>query len=368
MTRNENVVNVLMLTAVTAVAIGYFAPRYFSAQTATTARPAAATAGTGTATAATAILPASAQSPAGTWVVAAPGRVEPNGGEVRVSAQASGRLIEVIAAVNDRVAAGDLLARVEDGDAEIRVAAAEAEASVRRRERDGETVTGVARDRRVAEDAVAAAERLHANNRAEFDRWLRARRAGTAQPADVQRARETVVAARDRLDQAKVALRRINANEAVPAQTRLEAAVAAARADLSLADAALERTRIRATRDATVLQVAAVGGETAAPSAEQILFVLGDLSKLRVRAEIEERDVAKVKSGQGVVVRSDAFPGQSFDGRITTIAQALAPGKVPLKGPRRGTEVDTLEVMVDLDGTPPLLPGMRVDVLVKPAS
>jgi HlyD family secretion protein len=39
---------------------------------------------------------------------------------------------------------------------------------------------------------------------------------------------------------------------------------------------------------------------------------------------------------------------------------------VPLKGPRRGTEVDTLEVMVDLDGTPPLLPGMRVDVLVKP--
>jgi HlyD family secretion protein len=372
MTRNENVLNVLMLTAVAAVAIGYFAPRYFAAP------PTVGAAAGGTAVAAGPVAAqqpgqpaptasaATTAKPAGSWAAAAPGKVEPNGGEVRLTAQAPGRIVEVLAAVNDRVIAGDLLARMDDGDAEIRVTAAESEASVRKRERDAEAATGLARDRRTAEDAVAEAERLLASNRATFDQWLRARKAGTAPPAELQKARETVTAAKDRLDQAKANLRRILATNNLPAQTRLEAAVTAARADLSLADAALERTRIRATRDATILQVAAVGGEMAAPSAEQVLMVLGDLSKLRVRAEIEERDVAKIKPGQGVVVRADAFPGQSFEGKIATIAQTLAPGKVPLKGPRRGTEVDTLEVMVDLDGAPPLLPGMRVDVLVKP--
>lgn len=383
MARNENVINVLLLAAVLAIGVGYFAPRYMADPARVTAAAVTGAAVTGTsvqpsATAASAAMPQATSAstpgapksqglaPAPTWLVAAPGRVEPNGGEIRMTAQSPGRIVEVLAAQNDRVTAGDLLVRLDDVDAEARVAAAESEASVRRKERDGETVTGIARDRRVAEDALAAAERLLASNRAEFDRWLRARKAGTAPPADVQKARDTVTAAKDRADLARVNLRRILGGDNVPAQTRLEAAVAASRTDLSLADAALERTRIRAPRDATVLQVSATAGETAVPSAEQVLIVLGDVSKLRVRAEIEERDVGKVKLGQSVVIRSDAFQGQSFDGKITTLAQALGPGRIALKGPRRGTEIDVLEIMIDLAGTPPLLPGMRVDVFVKP--
>ena len=378
--RNENAVGVLLLAAAAAVAVGYVVPRQFArpiggftlgdispgaahatpAQASVVLAQAAATQSAGAKA-----LPALPQP---TWAAAAQGRVEPNGGEVRVTAQSQGRIVEVLAAVNDRVLAGELLVRLDDTDQEARVAAAEAEASVRKRERNGEIVTGLARDRRTAEDNIASSERLLTSNRAEYDRWVRALRAGKTTAAEVAKARDTVTAARDQLDTARAALRRILAGAGVPEQTRFEAAIASSRSDISLAEAALERTRIRAPKDATILQVIATLGETATPNPEQVMIVLGDMSKLRVRAELEERDSGKVRLGQAVVVRSDAFPGRDFEGKVAQIAQSLAPSRMGLKGPRRGLEVDVLEVLVDLDALPPLLPGMRVDVLLKPDS
>ena len=93
--------------------------------------------------------------------------------------------------------------------------------------------------------------------------------------------------------------------------------------------------------------------------------MIGDVSSLRVRAEFEERDIGKVRVGQAAVIRSDAFPGKDFEGRSLNLAQALGPSKLGQRGPRRPTDVDVLEVIIDLTGQPPLLPGMRVDVFLK---
>ena len=94
-------------------------------------------------------------------------------------------------------------------------------------------------------------------------------------------------------------------------------------------------------------------------------MVVGDVSALRVRAEFEERDVGKMRVGQAAVVRSDAFPGKDFEGKVNSLAQALGPSRLGQRGPRRPTDVDVLEVIIDLGGKPPLLPGMRVDVFLK---
>jgi HlyD family secretion protein len=114
------------------------------------------------------------------------------------------------------------------------------------------------------------------------------------------------------------------------------------------------------------LQLSATPGETVAPSPENVLLVLGDVSALRVKAEIEERDVGKIRIGQSVVVRSDAFPGRDFEGRVAAFAQALGPSKLGGKGPRKMNDVDVLEVTIDVVGQTPLLPGMRVDTFFKP--
>jgi HlyD family secretion protein len=296
-----------------------------------------------------------------TWTASAPGRIEPRGGEVKIAAQSAGRITDVAVKINDVMSTGDLLIRIDDEEARARLSAADAEAAVRKRERDAETVSRLAQDRRNAEDAVAASERALAQARFDLDRAV-----ASKGRSNVSAERTTVTNAQQKLEQDRTELRRTQSASGVPLPTRLEAALTAARSDLSLAEAALERTRIRAPSDGTVLQINARAGETATPSPEQTLVVLGDLSALRVRAEIEERDTAKVRVGQNVVVRSDAHPGKEFEGKVVTIAQALGPGKIAQRGPRRPNDVEVLEVVVDLAAGSPLLPGMRVDVFFKP--
>ena len=72
-----------------------------------------------------------------------------------------------------------------------------------------------------------------------------------------------------------------------------------------------------------------------------------------------------MRVGQTAMVRSDAFPGKEFEGKISSLAQALGPSRLGQRGPRKPTDVDVLEIMIDLGGQPPLLPGMRVDVFLK---
>jgi HlyD family secretion protein len=356
MLRGDSSLNMLIVAAVLALGVGYYVPQTFSSRPPSEqGKPVGAV----------------AQSPApaptrkkDAWAASAPGRVEPAGGEIRIGAQAPGRIAEVLASVNDKVAAGDLLVRLADEELVARVHAASAEVAVRKRDRDNEGVGRAAQDRRTAEDNLANAERQLATNRDELDRLIKARRNSSVPDADLDKARDAVVKAQERLDQMRANLRKVMTADA-PAQTRLEASLAAARAELSLAQSALDRMRIRAASAGTVLQVLARAGETVAPSPENVLVVVGDLSSLRVRAEFEERDVGKLQVGQAAVVRSDAFPGKEFEGKVTSLARALAPSRLGQRGPRKPTDVDVLEVLIELAGQPPLLPGMRVDVFLK---
>lgn len=304
------------------------------------------------------------------WDAAAPGRVEPDGGEVRIGAVMPGRIADVSVKPNDRVSTGDLLVRLADEDALARLNAARAEAAVRKRERDTAEAnpTDLVRTRRQAEDAVTESEAALSRARAEFDAALAAhRREATSATQDrLAQQRTAVRTAETKLDTDRAALRRAEGANGIPLPTRLEAALTAARAELSLAETALERLRIRAPRDATVLSVAARVGEIASPTPEQVLLLLGDVAALKVRAEVEERDAAKVRVGQLVVVRSDAYPDREFEGKVASLAPTLGPGKLAQRGPRRPNDVDVLEVVIDMDGQPPLLPGMRVDVFFKP--
>jgi len=302
------------------------------------------------------------------WAASAPGRVEPRGGEVRISAQTAGRIVDVPARLNEAVSSDDLLVRLDDADLQAKLLAAEAEVGVRKRDRDQESVGKAATDRRQAEDAVATAERNVFKARQDLDSWVAARRDGRVGIEDVTKAREALAVARDKLDQERANAKKVQATSGMPLPTRPEAALIAARAELSQVETAIERTRVRAPATGSVLQVAARVGEVAAPSPENALVVFGDLSALRVRAEMEERDVSKVRVGQKAVVRSDAFPERDFEGKVSAVAQSLGSPRLPTRGPRRPNDVDVLEVFVDLEGLPPLVSGMRVDVFLKPDS
>lgn len=299
------------------------------------------------------------------WVAAAPGRVEPKSGIIRVGAQLVGRIAEVNVKRNDKVEEGELLIRLDDEEARARLQAAETEAASRKRERDAQPLDKARDDLRTAEDNVFDAERALTNARFGLEYELQAERQGTGSAARVADARDDLAKAKSKLQKERSSYAKAQSKPDIPAPNRLESALQAARSDVAVAEAMLEKTRIRAPVAGTVLQLSAKVGEMASPSPEQSLVMLGDMSVVRLKAEVDEIDVSKIKRGGKVTVKSNAYPGKEFEGTVAELAPTLTSPQFSLRGARRPTDVEVLEVTIDLAGNPPLLPGMRADAFFK---
>jgi HlyD family secretion protein len=305
------------------------------------------------------LAPAPADS--ASWAAVAPGRVEPRSREIKIAAPMPARILDVPVKANDEVFAGELLVRLDDDEALARVAAAEAQIALRKRARNDQATPAASADRRKAEDAAYDSERAVADAQSALDRVSADRRAGNGSPADLDAARSALSRARDQLRDRQDALAKLKApDSALP--SRLEGELNVARAEWTLAKAGLEKTRIRAPADSTVLQVDAKKGELAMPSLEPApaLMVLGDVSALRVRAELDEQYLGRLRVGQRVLVRAAAFRGREFDGKVSAVARIVGPGRA--RGPRKFNDVDVLEVVVDLSSPGPLVVGEQVDV------
>lgn len=299
------------------------------------------------------------------WVAAAPGRVEPKSGLVRVGSALLGRIAEVPVKQNDKVEKGELLIRLDDDEARARLQAAETEVASRKRERDAQPLDKARDDLRSAEDNVFSAERALTNAHFELEYELQARRAGTGSDEHVAQARDDLAKAKDKLQEERSNYARAQSKPSIPAPNRLESALQAARSDVAVAEALLEKTRILAPVSGTILQLPAKVGEMVAPSPDQTLAVLGDMSVVRLKAEVDEIDVSKIKVGGKVVVKSNAYPGKEFEGTVAELAPSLTSPQFALRGARRPMDVEVLPVTVNLDGNPPLLPGMRADAFFK---
>ena len=295
---------------------------------------------------------------------AAPGRIEPRGRELKMGAPVSAVIKEVLVQLNDRFKAGDLLIRLDDEELKAKLNAAEAEVAVR--EADRNSASGGSSERRKAEDNLYDAERDAFDSRIELDRLISLAHSNQAGSKEVEKGRAAVSTAEQKLAHERANLKRVLARN-LPAPTRQEAALASARAEVSVVSTSFERTHLRSPIDGAILELRAKLGETASPAADGALLVLGDTSHLQVRAEVLERDVSKIYQGQAAVVKSDAFPNRSFDARVSLIAHALREPQLLARGQRKHTDMDVMEVVLDLDDGVPLLPGMRTDVLFKEA-
>jgi HlyD family secretion protein len=296
------------------------------------------------------------------WDAVALGRVEPQSREIRIAVPVPAQIADVQVKASEKVFAGELLLRLDDEEARARLAAADAQVALHKRARNDQSTSTASADRRKAEDTVADVERLVADTRWALDKVTAEWRAGRAPQTDLDAARANLSRAQDRLTEQQVVLNKLKASPDTPLPTRAEGELNVARAEWTLAQAAFEKTRIRAPIDGTVLQIDARNGEVAVPSMDQAMLVLGDVSALRVRAEVEEQYLGRVRVGQHVKVRAAAFRGREFKGTVLSIAGIVGQGRINSRGPRKFNDVDVLEVLVDLPDAGPLVVGELVDV------
>jgi len=306
--------------------------------------------------------PAVAASPQPPPVVVGPGRVEPASEEIKVSAEIDGRLREVAVDEGSRVRQGDVIAAIENGDYRARVSLAEAEVASREAELQRVIAGARAEERREAAAAVREAEATLAHDRAELSRYQ-------ALYADRLTAREQVETrqtaaneAEAHLEAARQHLALVEATARTEDRDRAQAQVQLARARLAEAQSLLEKTTIHAPISGLVLRRYLRTGETVQPGTA--IVTMGDVSRLRVRMELDERDVARVHAGQTAWCTADAYGDRRFDGRIVRVGQILGRKNVHTDDPAERTDTKVLEVLVELAAGVPLPPGLRVDVYV----
>src|ERR1700687_6009696 len=230
------------------------------------------------------------------WQAVAPGRIESRSGEIRIASTVIGLVAEGLVKVNDPVVAGEPLIRLADTELRARLTGAEAQVTLRKRVRDAGPATGPADERRKVEDSLSDAEQAAFEARSAVDRAAANWRRGGESDSSVTSARAALLRAQDDLKKREAELQRIDQRGALP--TQVEGQLRVARSELNVARAALQTLTIRAPIDGTVLQVNVRVGELATPAALQPLLLLANLSALRVRAELDERDLGSIKVGR----------------------------------------------------------------------
>jgi HlyD family secretion protein len=140
------------------------------------------------------------------------------------------------------------------------------------------------------------------------------------------------------------------------------AAARAANADIAVAKSLAEQCTLKSPIDGNVLQILRREGEFSGASQGAPLIVVGDLSQPVVRAELNERDAAKVREGQVVTVWVDGRPGK-WKGRVTHMAGVMGRRTARSLDPTDRFDRDVREVFIAFDDSPPpALVGLRVTV------
>lgn len=147
--------------------------------------------------------------------------------------------------------------------------------------------------------------------------------------------------------------------------SEIAAANAAARAAYGNAKASKalsEQCNLNSPIDGTILQILRREGEFSGASQGVPLIVVGDLSKLAVRAEINERDAVTVRTGQRAEVWIDGQQ-RRWRGRVTALTGIMGRRTARSLDPTDRFDRDTREVIISFDeAMPPPLVGLRVMV------
>jgi HlyD family secretion protein len=299
------------------------------------------------------------------WRTAAPGIVEARVAEVKLAAATQARIVSIPVKAGDQVKEGDLLVQLDDREETARVRMAEANVALRKIERDS-AVSSDATERRQAEERVTQLEKALGERQAEADALAATPRNGPEREARLKAAQSAVTGTQEELTKAKQALSALTGAGAVTATSRADAMLAVANAELSLAQAALAKTRITAPFSGAVIKLLKTRGEMASPSVEDAILTFGDQTHLRVRAELSELDIGRVKVQDRVSVASDALNGRPLSGHVTSVSSSLGPRRIGASSTSGPLWPSVREVIIELDDTTSLIPGLHVDVFFGP--
>ncbi len=294
-------------------------------------------------------------------LIAAPGRVEAISEEIRVSSELSGRLKSVSVEEGDRVQRGQVLAQIENQDYAARVS--EAQAALAQREAElARTINGArSQERQASQASLKAAEAVLENARREAERRRTLADHQMISRDEAERYERAYQVALPEYERAQQEFSLVDADAREEDRHKAEAAVASARAQLSEAQAYLDKTYVRSPINGVVLRKFRHAGESVSTQFDSPIVTIADDSVLRVRLDVDESDVAKLYMGQAAYVTAQAYGTRQFQGHVVRIGRILGKKNVRTDEPTEHVDTKILETLIELDRGQTLPLGLRVD-------
>jgi membrane fusion protein, multidrug efflux system len=241
-----------------------------------------------------------------------------------LAAKVSGYLASVEVEDNSFVHAGDVIARIDDGDFVLAVDSARDKVATQQAavERIGRQIVAQQANVEQTKAQLASAQAARTQTASEYER----QQALASKEFASRQTLEKVLAARDQavagVDSARAALEAAQANvdvlkaqqqEAARTLDELKTALAKAERDLSF-------TVIRAPIDAALGNRAVQTGDYVQPG--QRLASLVPLDEVYIDANFKETQLARLQPGQSVDISIDALPGDTVHGTIDSVSPA----------------------------------------------
>ena len=277
------------------------------------------------------------------------GKIEPVD-NFEAHAPASASVKRVLVKPGQQVRAGQLLVQLDDSDA--RAQSAKALAQLKAAEADVNAVRGGGTHEEVlttqANLTKAQTERDAAQRNLDAVRKLQ--QSGSASTGELTEAENRLQRAEAEL---QLVQQRKTGRYSNPEIARVQAQAAEARAAYQAAQDLLGKTNITAPRAGTVYSLPVREGSFV--NAGDLIVQVADLTKMQVRAFVDEPEIGKLAQNQRASITWDAVPGREWEGVITRV-----PSTVVQRGTRNVGEVVAAVDNKDLK----LLPNVNVNVLV----
>jgi HlyD family secretion protein len=250
----------------------------------------------------------------------------------------------------DRVKKGQLLAQLDDADA--RSQAARALAQVRASQAE---VSAMERGGNREEVLTLEAQLVKSRNQRDtaqrnLEALKRLQQQGAASPGEVTQAEDQLAGAEADL---KLVQQKQKERYSQPEIAHVEAQQAEAQSAYAAAEDNLRQLNIRAPFDGVVYSLPVHQGAYVNPG--DLVLQEADLSKVLVRAYVDEPDVGRLARGQRIDLTWDAVPGRTWQGSVSTI-----PSTVKLLGTRNVGETTCIVDNQDFK----LLPNINVGVTI----
>ena len=278
-----------------------------------------------------------------------------------------GRIERVLVKEGERVSAGDIVVEMESADLRVQLEHARSRleearaklAEVQRGPRPQELNTARTR---VAESTAVLREA-----RAALERGQLLESKSLISRSDLEEIVTRHERAAAQLDVANQEMSLIA--DGAPAEVRqmLAAQYRSAEAAVREVEVQLEYASIRAPMAGIVTRRFMEAGEVIIMQRPQPILTIADVSKLLVRAEVDESAVPRISVGQETTVRSSTHPTQRFSGRIVELAPSIGRKTISGEDPAEMVDSKVLEATIEMASGSQLMLGQTVDVEITTA-